>query len=186
MTPVIKGVFQSEKQTSALKSASRTLRRVCVFFHRFKGLVPEEHSGLLPPKPAQWKGQHWGQHQGEQRGQRSEWRGWSSAGQTEDPRCRAAVQLPGRDGPPSGSSAAQAGITALGHVPRTPAARQVGVGSPVQVIHLNSAPPANPLSPSLPLRSMDGSLYHDSYAPQKQEAPLRDLTVDQPSPGTLV
>lgn len=35
-------------------------------------------------------------------------------------------------------------------------------------------------------RSMDGSLYHDSFPPQKQEVPLRDLTLDQPSPGTLV
>ncbi|GAA6231769.1 uncharacterized protein LOC108890551 [Lates japonicus] len=34
-------------------------------------------------------------------------------------------------------------------------------------------------------RSVDGSLYHDSF-PQKQEVPLRDLPVDQPSPGTLV
>ncbi|XP_038578582.1 coiled-coil domain-containing protein 120 [Micropterus salmoides] len=35
-------------------------------------------------------------------------------------------------------------------------------------------------------RSVDSSLYHDSFPPQKQEVPLRDLTVDQPSPGTLV
>lgn len=181
-------MFQSEKQTdgttSAVKSASRTLRRVCVFFHRFKGLVPEKHSGLLPPKPAQWK--HWGQHQGEQRGQRSEWRGRSSAGQMEDPRCHPAVQLPGGDEPSSGSDAPQPGVTALSDIPWTPSAWQVGVSSPVQEIHLNSAPRANPLSLSLSLRSMDGSLYHDPYAPQKQEAPLRDLTVDQPSPGTLV
>lgn len=146
-------MFQSEKQTdgvtSALKSASRTLRQVCVFFHRFKGLVPEEHSRLLPPKPAQWKGQRWGQYQGEQRGQRSGWRERSSAGQTEDPRRRPAVQLPGGDGPSSGSSAAQAGSTALSDVPWTPAAWQVGVSSPVQVIHLNSAPP--PLTLCLPL-----------------------------------
>ncbi|XP_026223469.1 coiled-coil domain-containing protein 120 [Anabas testudineus] len=35
-------------------------------------------------------------------------------------------------------------------------------------------------------RSVDSSLYHDSFPPQKQEVPLRDSTVDQPSPGTLV
>uniref|UniRef100_A0A3Q3M816 Coiled-coil domain containing 120a n=1 Tax=Mastacembelus armatus TaxID=205130 RepID=A0A3Q3M816_9TELE len=35
-------------------------------------------------------------------------------------------------------------------------------------------------------RSVDSSLYHDSFPPQKQEIPLRDLTMDQPSPGTLV
>ncbi|XP_070766020.1 coiled-coil domain-containing protein 120 [Enoplosus armatus] len=35
-------------------------------------------------------------------------------------------------------------------------------------------------------RSMDSSLYHDSFPPQKQEVPLRDQTPDQPSPGTLV
>lgn len=156
-----------------------------MFFLRFEGLVPEEHSGLLPPKPAQWKGQHWGQYQGEQRGQRSGWRGRSSAGQTEDPRRRPAVQLPGGDGPSSGSSAPQAGVTALSDVPWTPAVWQVGVGSPVHMIHLNP-PPTDPLSASLSLRSIDGSLYHDSYAPQKQEAPHRDLSVDQPSPGTLV
>ncbi|XP_041654588.1 coiled-coil domain-containing protein 120 isoform X2 [Cheilinus undulatus] len=34
-------------------------------------------------------------------------------------------------------------------------------------------------------RSVDSSLYHDSFS-QKQEVPLRDLTLDQPSPGTLV
>ncbi|XP_020513924.1 coiled-coil domain-containing protein 120 [Labrus bergylta] len=34
-------------------------------------------------------------------------------------------------------------------------------------------------------RSVDSSLYHDSF-PQKKEIPLRDLTLDQPSPGTLV
>lgn len=155
----------SEKLTdgtsSALKSASRTLRRVCMFFHRFKGLVPEEHSGLLPPKPAQWKGQHWGQYQGEQRGQRSGWRGRSSAGQTEDPRRRAAVQLLSGDGPSSGSSAPQAGATALGDVPWTPAAWQVGVGSPVQVIHLN--PP--PLTLCLPLRLSGLWTAHSTTTP---------------------
>ncbi|XP_035512183.1 uncharacterized protein si:ch211-169p10.1 [Morone saxatilis] len=35
-------------------------------------------------------------------------------------------------------------------------------------------------------RSVDSSLYHDSFPPQKQEIPHRDLTLDQPSPGTLV
>nr|XP_046253441.1 FERM domain-containing protein 4B [Scatophagus argus]XP_046253442.1 FERM domain-containing protein 4B [Scatophagus argus]XP_046253443.1 FERM domain-containing protein 4B [Scatophagus argus] len=35
-------------------------------------------------------------------------------------------------------------------------------------------------------RTMDSSLCHDSFPPQKQEVPLRDLTLDQPSPGTLV
>ncbi|KAF3696318.1 Coiled-coil domain-containing protein 120 [Channa argus] len=35
-------------------------------------------------------------------------------------------------------------------------------------------------------RSVDGSLYHDSFPPQKQEVTPRDTTVDQPSPGTLV
>ncbi|XP_051282656.1 coiled-coil domain-containing protein 120 isoform X2 [Dicentrarchus labrax] len=35
-------------------------------------------------------------------------------------------------------------------------------------------------------RSVDSSLYHDSFPPQKQEVPHRDLTLDQPSPGTLV
>ncbi|XP_019965509.2 coiled-coil domain-containing protein 120 isoform X1 [Paralichthys olivaceus] len=35
-------------------------------------------------------------------------------------------------------------------------------------------------------RSVDNSLYNDSFPPQKQEVPLRDLSVDQPSPGTLV
>ncbi|XP_027865787.1 coiled-coil domain-containing protein 120 isoform X2 [Xiphophorus couchianus] len=35
-------------------------------------------------------------------------------------------------------------------------------------------------------RSVDGSLYQDSCPSQKQEVPLRDLAVDQPSPGTLV
>ncbi|XP_040909451.1 coiled-coil domain-containing protein 120 [Toxotes jaculatrix] len=35
-------------------------------------------------------------------------------------------------------------------------------------------------------RSVDSSLYHDSFPPQKQEVPLRDPPVDQPSPGTLV
>ncbi|XP_017158696.1 FERM domain-containing protein 4B [Poecilia reticulata] len=35
-------------------------------------------------------------------------------------------------------------------------------------------------------RSVDGSLYQDSCLSQKQEVPLRDLAVDQPSPGTLV
>uniref|UniRef100_UPI0037E70C1B coiled-coil domain-containing protein 120 n=1 Tax=Semicossyphus pulcher TaxID=241346 RepID=UPI0037E70C1B len=34
-------------------------------------------------------------------------------------------------------------------------------------------------------RSVDSSLYQDSF-PQKQEVALRDLTLDQPSPGTLV
>ncbi|XP_054879890.1 coiled-coil domain-containing protein 120-like [Poeciliopsis prolifica] len=35
-------------------------------------------------------------------------------------------------------------------------------------------------------RSVDSSLYQDSCPSQKQEVPLRDLAVDQPSPGTLV
>uniref|UniRef100_A0A669BK61 Cytohesin Ubiquitin Protein Inducing domain-containing protein n=1 Tax=Oreochromis niloticus TaxID=8128 RepID=A0A669BK61_ORENI len=35
-------------------------------------------------------------------------------------------------------------------------------------------------------RSVDGSLYHDSFPAQKQEVPLRDPPMDQPSPGTLV
>lgn len=35
-------------------------------------------------------------------------------------------------------------------------------------------------------RSVDSTLYHSSFPPQKQEVPLRDLTLDQPSPGTLV
>lgn len=35
-------------------------------------------------------------------------------------------------------------------------------------------------------RSVDGSLYHDSFPSQKQEVPLRDPPADQPSPGTLV
>ncbi|XP_030278160.1 FERM domain-containing protein 4B-like isoform X2 [Sparus aurata] len=35
-------------------------------------------------------------------------------------------------------------------------------------------------------RSVDSSLHHDSFPPHKQEVPLRDLTLDQPSPGTLV
>lgn len=35
-------------------------------------------------------------------------------------------------------------------------------------------------------RSVDSSLYQDSFPSQKQEVPLRDLVVDQPSPGTLV
>ncbi|XP_076596935.1 uncharacterized protein ccdc120a [Chaetodon auriga] len=35
-------------------------------------------------------------------------------------------------------------------------------------------------------RSVESSLYHDPFPPQKQEVPLRDLTLDQPSPGTLV
>ncbi|XP_071333628.1 coiled-coil domain-containing protein 120 [Trachinotus anak] len=35
-------------------------------------------------------------------------------------------------------------------------------------------------------RSMDSSLYHDSFPPQKQEVPLKESSVDQPSPGTLV
>ncbi|XP_056239820.1 coiled-coil domain-containing protein 120 isoform X2 [Seriola aureovittata] len=35
-------------------------------------------------------------------------------------------------------------------------------------------------------RSMDSSLYHDSFPPQKQEVLLKDPSVDQPSPGTLV
>ncbi|XP_038154369.1 FERM domain-containing protein 4B isoform X1 [Cyprinodon tularosa] len=35
-------------------------------------------------------------------------------------------------------------------------------------------------------RSVDNSLYQDSFPPQKQEVPLRDFVVDQPSPGTLV
>ncbi|XP_034534317.1 FERM domain-containing protein 4B [Notolabrus celidotus] len=35
-------------------------------------------------------------------------------------------------------------------------------------------------------RSVDGTLYHNSFTSQKQEVPLRDLTLDQPSPGTLV
>ncbi|XP_070696188.1 coiled-coil domain-containing protein 120 [Pempheris klunzingeri] len=35
-------------------------------------------------------------------------------------------------------------------------------------------------------RSVDSSLYHDPPPPQKQDAPIRDLTLDQPSPGTLV
>uniref|UniRef100_A0A3P8PT61 Uncharacterized protein n=1 Tax=Astatotilapia calliptera TaxID=8154 RepID=A0A3P8PT61_ASTCA len=34
--------------------------------------------------------------------------------------------------------------------------------------------------------SVDGSLYHDSFPAQKQEVPLRDPPMDQPSPGTLV
>ncbi|CAJ1085682.1 FERM domain-containing protein 4B [Xyrichtys novacula] len=35
-------------------------------------------------------------------------------------------------------------------------------------------------------RSVDGSIYQDSFPTQKQGVPLRDLTLDQPSPGTLV
>uniref|UniRef100_A0A3Q2W0S0 Uncharacterized protein n=1 Tax=Haplochromis burtoni TaxID=8153 RepID=A0A3Q2W0S0_HAPBU len=35
-------------------------------------------------------------------------------------------------------------------------------------------------------RSVDGSLYHDSFPAHKQEVPLRDPPMDQPSPGTLV
>ncbi|XP_029363280.1 FERM domain-containing protein 4B [Echeneis naucrates] len=35
-------------------------------------------------------------------------------------------------------------------------------------------------------RSLDGSLYHDPFPPRKQEVPIKDLSGDQPSPGTLV
>ncbi|XP_008293462.1 uncharacterized protein ccdc120a [Stegastes partitus] len=35
-------------------------------------------------------------------------------------------------------------------------------------------------------RSVDSSLYHDAFPPQKQEVPLREPAADQPSPGTLV
>lgn len=35
-------------------------------------------------------------------------------------------------------------------------------------------------------RSVDSSLYHDSFPSQKQDVPLREPSVDQPSPGTLV
>ncbi|XP_040009190.1 coiled-coil domain-containing protein 120 isoform X2 [Xiphias gladius] len=35
-------------------------------------------------------------------------------------------------------------------------------------------------------RCVDSSLYHGSFPHQKQEVPVRDPSVDQPSPGTLV
>ncbi|KAM9855600.1 uncharacterized protein ccdc120a [Aulostomus maculatus] len=35
-------------------------------------------------------------------------------------------------------------------------------------------------------RPVDSSLYHDAFPPHKQEVPLREPPMDQPSPGTLV
>ncbi|XP_075994528.1 uncharacterized protein LOC142989046 [Genypterus blacodes] len=35
-------------------------------------------------------------------------------------------------------------------------------------------------------RSFDGSLYYESFPLQKQEVPVQDVSMDQPSPGTLV
>ena len=45
--------------------------------------------------------------------------------------------------------------------------------------------PLSPLSPPLPSRSIDGYLYQDLLS-KRQELPLEERLMEQPSPGTLV
>lgn len=84
---------------------------------RVEGLVSAEHRRHQPPKPGQWKGQR--------QGQMSDRRRRGSSNQTEDNRCRPAADLPDGRQPSSPAATPQTDAATFGHVPRTPAARQV-------------------------------------------------------------